>query len=58
MSGMTETTGDVMIDPATGEIIGLEESWQAREQGVSLVNPDGLLTNSPRTCSRPPWQRG
>ncbi|KHL05578.1 transposase, partial [Sinomonas humi] len=43
---MTETTD--MIDPVTGEIIDqkeLAESLleQAREQGVSLVGPGGLL---------------
>jgi transposase-like protein len=45
----TETTDDVMIDPVTGEIIDQKELAerllaQAREQGVSLVGPGGLLS--------------
>ena len=43
----TEMTG-VMIDPVTGEIIDQKELaerllTQAKEQGVSLVGPGGLL---------------
>jgi transposase-like protein len=48
---VADTTGmldDEMIDPVTGEIIdqkGLAEQLlaQAKEQGVSLVGPGGLL---------------
>lgn len=48
---MTEATGlldDEMIDPVTGEIIDQKELAerllaQAREQGVSLTGPGGLL---------------
>ena len=48
MSDTTETADDVMIDPVTGEIIDQKELAerllaQAREQGVSLVGPGGLL---------------
>lgn len=49
MADATETTDDVMIDPVTGEIIDQKELAerllaQAREQGVSLVGPGGLLS--------------
>lgn len=49
---MTEMTG-VMIDPVTGEIIDQRELAerllaQAREQGVSLVGPGGLLNQLTR----------
>jgi transposase-like protein len=49
VSDTTETTDDVMIDPVTGEIIDQKELAerllaQAREQGVSLVGPGGLLS--------------
>lgn len=49
MSDTAETTDDVMIDPVTGEIIdqkNLAERLlaQARDQGVSLVGPGGLLS--------------
>src|SRR6218665_1556065 len=48
---VTDTTGlldDVMIDPVTGEIIDQKDLAerllaQAKEQGVSLVGPGGLL---------------
>jgi hypothetical protein len=45
----TEVMGDAMIEPVTGEIIdqkGLAERLlaQAKEQGVSLVGPGGLLS--------------
>ena len=48
----TEMTG-VMIDPVTGEIIDQKELAerllaQAREQGVSLVGPGGLLNQLTR----------
>jgi putative transposase len=48
----TETTG-VMIDPATGEIIDQKEpaEWllrQAKERGVSVVGPAGLLNRHTR----------
>lgn len=48
----TEMTG-VMIDPVTGEIIEQKELAerllaQAREQGVSLVGPGGLLNQLTR----------
>jgi transposase-like protein len=48
VSDTTETADDVMIDPVTGEIIDQKELAerllaQAREQGVSLVGPGGLL---------------
>lgn len=49
---MTEMTG-VMIDPVTGEIIDQKELAerllaQAKEQGVSLVGPGGLLNQLTR----------
>jgi putative transposase len=49
---MTETTE--MIDPVTGEIIDQQElaeqlPAQAREQGVSLVGPGGLLAGLTKT---------
>lgn len=48
MAGMTDMVEDEMIDPVTGEIIdqkGLAGRLLAlaREQGVSLVGPGGLL---------------
>jgi len=48
--------GDEMIDPVTGEIIdqkGLAEQLlaQAKEQGVSLVGPGGLLNQLTKTES-------
>ena len=48
----TEITG-VMIDPVTGEIIDQKELAerllkQAKEQGVSLVGPGGLLNQLTR----------
>ncbi|MDP9890580.1 hypothetical protein J2X98_004194 [Pseudarthrobacter enclensis] len=48
----TEMTG-VMIDPVTGEIIDQKELAerllaQAKEQGVSLVGPGGLLNQLTR----------
>lgn len=49
MSDTTGATPEVMIDPVTGEIIdqkGLAELLlaQAKEQGISLVGPGGLLS--------------
>jgi putative transposase len=48
----TEMTG-VMIDPVTGEIIDQKELAErllaeAKEQGVSLVGPGGLLNQLTR----------
>lgn len=56
---------DVMIDPVNGEIIDQEERAQrllalAKEQGVSLTGPGGLLSQLPASVletalhSRPP----
>lgn len=44
----TELLGDEMIDPVTGEIIDQKDLAerllaQAKEQGVSLIGPGGLL---------------
>lgn len=49
VSDTTEATPEVMIDPVTGEIIDQKDVAerllaQAREQGVSLVGPGGLLS--------------
>jgi hypothetical protein len=30
---------------------------QAKEQGLSLTGPDGLLTQLTKPCWRPPWPR-
>ncbi|MBP1136584.1 hypothetical protein JOE31_002816 [Arthrobacter sp. PvP023] len=61
----TEMTG-VMIDPVTGEIVDQKELAerllaQAKEQGVSLVGPGGLLNqlgrfwaSGPATAARVP----
>src|SRR6218665_1757378 len=54
---VTDTTGlldDVMIDPVTGEIIDQKDLAerllaQAKEQGVSLVGPGGLLNQLSKT---------
>ena len=48
MTDTTEMLGDAMIDPVTGEIIDQKDLAerllaQAKEQGVSLVGPGGLL---------------
>ena len=48
MVDMTDLLDDEMIDPVTGEIIDQKELAerllaQAKEQGVCLVGPDGLL---------------
>lgn len=48
MSDTTELLKDSMIDPVTGEIIDQKDLTerlltQAKEQGVSLVGPGGLL---------------
>lgn len=48
MADTTEMSEDAMIDPVTGEIIDQKELAerllaQAKEQGVSLVGPGGLL---------------
>ena len=48
MADMTDMMEDEMIDPVTGEIIDQKDLAerllaQAREQGVSLVGPGGLL---------------
>jgi putative transposase len=61
---MSESTTEmtwVMIDPVTGEIIDQKELAerllaQAKEQGVSLVGPGGLLNQLTRKCSRPRWK--
>nr|WP_223227608.1 hypothetical protein [Leifsonia xyli] len=58
MTDTTELLNDQMIDLVMGEIIdqkALAERLlvQAKEQGVSLVGPGGLLrTSSRRTSSR------
>jgi putative transposase len=57
----TERPG-VMIDPVTGEIIEKELAErllaQAKEQGVSLVGPGGLLNQLTRNVpERPRWKR-
>ena len=49
MTDTTEVLGEAIIDPVTGEIIdqkALAERLlaQAKEQGVSLVGPGGLLS--------------
>ncbi len=54
-----------MIDPVTGEIIDQKELAerllaQAKEQGMSLTGPGGLLsqlTKNVLECSRPHWKR-
>ncbi|AEX76191.1 transposase [Corynebacterium diphtheriae bv. gravis] len=48
VSDMTDMLEDEMIDPVTGEIIDQKDLAerllaQAKEQGVSLVGPGGLL---------------
>lgn len=48
MADTTDMMEDEMIDPVTGEIIDQKDLAerllaQAREQGVSLVGPGGLL---------------
>lgn len=48
MADTTELLDDAMIDPVTGEIIDQKDLAerllaQAKEQGVSLVGPGGLL---------------
>ena len=48
MTDTTEVLDDAMIDPVTGEIIDQKDLAgrllaQAREQGMSLVGPGGLL---------------
>ena len=48
MADMTDMMEDEMIDPVTGEIIDQKDLAEcllalAREQGVSLVGPGGLL---------------
>ena len=50
----TEVLDDAMIDPVTGEIIDQKELAerllaQAKEQGVSLVGPGGLLNQLTRS---------
>ncbi len=54
MSNTTELFEDQMIDPVTGEIIDQKELAerllaQAKEQGVSLVGPGGLLAGLTKT---------
>lgn len=49
MTDTTEVLGEAIIDPVTGEIIDQKELAerllaQAKEQGVSLVGPGGLLS--------------
>lgn len=53
MSESTTEMEGVMIDPVTGEIIDQKELAerllaQAKEQGVSLVGPGGLLNQLTR----------
>ena len=53
MSESTTEMTEAMIDPVTGEIIDQKELaerllTQAKEQGVSLVGPGGLLTQLTR----------
>ncbi|ETB33885.1 transposase, partial [Mycobacterium avium subsp. hominissuis 10-5606] len=48
MADTTELLEEAMIDPVTGEIIDQKDLAerllaQAKEQGVSLVGPGGLL---------------
>lgn len=48
VAGMIDMMEDEMIDPVTGEIIDQKDLAEcllalAREQGVSLVGPGGLL---------------
>ncbi|GFG51557.1 hypothetical protein [Mycolicibacterium agri] len=57
MADTTELLEEAMIDPVTGEIIDQKDLAerllaQAKEQGVSLVGPGGLLNLA---CS--PWMR-
>lgn len=66
---MADTTDvvvdEAMIDPVTGEIIDQKELAerllaQAKEQGMSLTGPGGLLsqlTKNVLECSRPHWKR-
>ena len=51
-----------MLDPVTGEVIDQKELAerllaQAKEQGVSLVGPGGLLNQLTGMCWRPRWKR-
>ena len=62
MSESTTEMAGVMIDPVTGEIIDQKELAerllaQAKEQGVSLVGPGGLLNQLTGMCWRPRWKR-
>lgn len=54
MSDTTEIETDVMVDPVTGEIIDEKEIAQqllaqAKQQGVALVGPGGLLAGLTKT---------
>ena len=54
MSDTTELETDVMVDPVTGEIIDEKKLAQqlleqAREQGVGLLGPGGLLSGLTKT---------
>lgn len=54
MADTTELVEDAMIDPVTGEIIDQKDLAerllaQAKEQGVSLVGPGGLLNQLTRS---------
>ena len=56
MSESTTEMTSTMIDPVTGEIIDQKELAerllaQAKEQGVSLVGPGGLLNRLRRKAS-------
>lgn len=55
MTDTTEMLNEAMIDPVTGEIIDQKELAerllaQAKEQGVSLVGPGGLLNQLTKTA--------
>ena len=63
MADATELLDDEMIDPVTGGIIDQKDLAerllaQAKEQGVSLTGPGGLLVPlTKRTSSKRRWTR-
>ncbi len=55
---MSETLGAVAkSDAAETKKLAEQLLAQAKEQGIDVVGPGGLLNQLTKTCSKPRWKR-